>query len=83
MKFKMTHVIVLWEDAADIEDISEDTNPPRAIRSGFLVELTKKKVVIASEVFEDGTIRSRTVIPRPMVKKIWRTPVGWWRAKPR
>lgn len=68
----LTYALVRWEDATEIEDYDTDGNPITTCTAGFLLKVTPKKVVIASEVFENGEVRRSIVIPRGMIRRIYR-----------
>ena len=64
---KPQHVLVVWLDAAGGEDADE---PILALTAGWLIKETPEYIVVASELFEDGSCRDKTAIPRSIVKLV-------------
>lgn len=71
------NVIVFWEDAAAVEDHKERAETIIECRMGVLIpeESDDHQVVVASGLFADGSYRDRIVIPRVLVRRIFRGPV--------
>lgn len=66
---KPQHVLVVWLDAAGGEEADE---PILALTAGWLLRETSEYIVVASELFEDGSCRDKTAIPCSIVKQIIR-----------
>ena len=62
-----SHALVAWLDAAGGDDAEE---PILALTSGWLIKETPEYIVIASEIFEDGSCRDKTAIPKSIVKMV-------------
>ena len=67
--------VVLWEDAVDVDDRDERADTILALRAGFIEQHTPRKLVLASEVFQNGDTRDRVAIPGPMVRRVWKTKI--------
>jgi hypothetical protein len=67
--------VVLWEDAVDIDDQDEKADTILALRAGFIEQHTPHKLVLASEVFQNGDTRDRVAIPAQMVRRVWKTKI--------
>lgn len=73
----MKKIEVHWVDAAFILNNDEETvqewlekGGEVAKTIGYLYKENKKVMIVCSEVFEDGSIRGLTVIPKGMIYKI-------------
>ena len=67
MKKRVPFVFVLWLDAAGGDDV---TGPVHALTAGWLLAETDQHVLVASEIFEDGSSRDRTAIPKVLIESI-------------
>ena len=68
----MQLVIVRWVDATyemDL-DIGKKLTPSIAETVGFLLEDVPAYVTVVSELFEDGTMRAVTTVPRECIKSV-------------
>jgi hypothetical protein len=73
-KRKPTHVLVVWLDAAGGDDVDE---PILALTTGWLLKETPEFIVVASELFEDGSSRDRTAIPQSLVRQVIKRNIRW------
>ncbi len=70
-------VAVHWIDAAKVDDgrtPPEDITPLHAVTFGVLIADETDFVRVAGEIFEDGSVRDVTVIPRGMVRGVYAKP---------
>ena len=58
---------IIWRDATFDGDGDKPHETAICWTAGVIIEATKEHVVIASEGFDDGTYRSKTIIPLGMV----------------
>ena len=62
---------VHWLDARFELDPNRYTlEPVLALTFGFVVKKTDKEIVVAAELFDDGSYRQSTAIPRGMVQRL-------------
>lgn len=67
MKKRVPFVFVAWVDAAGGDDV---TGLIHALTAGWLIAETDQHVLVASEIFEDGSSRDRTAIPKVLIESI-------------
>ena len=61
---------VYWTDATYSDEGNENLKPANAVIFGVIIELNRKFIKVAGEVFDDGDFRRVQAIPRKMIHKI-------------
>lgn len=61
--------VVHWIDAAGDRD-GEDVRPIHAATAGFIVADEPDFIRVAGEIFEDGSYRDTTAIPKGMIRAV-------------
>lgn len=61
------YAVVHWLDAHGSFD-GDDVKPINALTAGWVITVGDDYLMIASEIFEDGTYRTTTAIPKGMIK---------------
>lgn len=71
---KLRLVMVTWRDACSIDGwrspADEDFDTADVVSVGWLLERTKKKIVLASSMCSEGGVNSVVVIPTPWVGSV-------------
>ena len=73
-KRKPRLVAVHWVDAHGTME-EEEVKPINALTFGFITEDADDHLTISGEIFEDGSHRNRTAIPKGMIRAVIAQPM--------